>query len=145
MAKIAKSIFINAPVWKVFEYHTDPNHNTEYWPSMIEVKDIVDHPTGGWKFNWVYKMAGIRFEGTSTPIEWVPNKRLVIESTGGIESTFVYNYEEEGEGTRLSMEADYVVPVPVLGKLAESLILKTNEREADTVLANIKDICEAWD
>jgi coenzyme Q-binding protein COQ10 len=143
MAKITKSIFINAPIEKVFNYHTDPNNNTEYWPSMVEVKDIVDHPVGGKKFNWVYKMAGVRFEGTTTPIEYIPNKRLVVESTGGIESTFVYDYEPEGGGTRLSMEVDYRVPVPVLGKLAGSFILKTNEREADTVLANIKDICEA--
>lgn len=145
MAKITKSIYINAPVERVFEYHTDPNNNTEYWPSMVEVMDIEDHPTGGKKFDWVYKMAGIRFEGTTTPIEWVPNKRLVVKSTGGIESTFIYDYEPEGEGTRLSMEVDYKVPVPVLGKLAESFILRSNEREADTVLANIKDICEAWD
>jgi uncharacterized protein YndB with AHSA1/START domain len=143
MAKVTKSIFINAPVEKVFEYHTNPNNNTEYWPSMVEVKNIEDHPTGGKKFNWVYKMAGVRFEGSTIPIEYIPNKRLVIQTKGGIESTFVYNYEPEGEGTRLSMEVDYKVPVPVLGKLAESFILKTNEREADTVLANIKDILEA--
>jgi uncharacterized protein YndB with AHSA1/START domain len=143
MAKITKSIFINAPVEEVFEYHTDPNNNTQYWPSMVEVKNIEDNPVGGKKFNWVYKMAGIRFEGTTTPIEWVPNKRLVVKSAGGIESTFVYDYTPEGQGTRLSMEVDYKVPVPVLGKLAESFILRSNEREADTVLANIKDICEA--
>jgi hypothetical protein len=107
------------------------------------VKNIEDNPVGGKKFNWVYKMAGIRFEGTTTPIEWVPNKRLVVKSAGGIESTFVYDYTPEGQGTRLSMEVDYKVPVPVLGKLAESFILRSNEREADTVLANIKDICEA--
>jgi len=143
MAKITRSIFINAPVERVFKYHTDPNNNTEYWPSMVEVKNIEDHHTGGKKFDWVYKMAGVRFEGTTTPVEYVPNKRLVVQSTGGIESTFVYDYELEGDGTRLSMEVDYKVPVPVLGKLAESFILKSNEREADTILANIKDICEA--
>ena len=145
MAKITRSIFINAPVEKVFNYHTDPNNNTEYWPSMVEVKNIEDHPTGGKKFDWVYKMVGVRFEGTTIPIEYVPNKRLVFETKGGIESTFVYDYELEGDGTRLSIEVDYTIPVPVLGKLAESFILKSNERETDTILANVRDICEAWD
>jgi ligand-binding SRPBCC domain-containing protein len=142
MAKITRNITINAPVEKVFEYHTDPANNTEYWPSMMEVRDIEDHPSGGKKFNWVYKMAGVRFEGTTTPVEWVRNKRSVVESKGGIESTFVYNYEPEGEGTKISMELDYKVPVPVLGKLAESIILKTNEREADVIFGNLKDILE---
>jgi uncharacterized protein YndB with AHSA1/START domain len=142
MAKITRSITIHAPVEKVFDYHTNPENNTEYWPSMMEVKNIEDHPVGGWKFDWVYKMAGVRFEGSSTPVEWVQNKHLVLESKGGIESTFVYDYEPEGDWTRLSMEVDYKVPVPVLGKLAESIILKANEREADTILANLKDILE---
>lgn len=143
MAKITRNITIHAPVEKVFEYHTNPWNNPEYWPSMMEVTNIEDHPTGGKKFDWVYKMAGIRFEGTTTPVEWVQNKRLVFESKGGIESTFIYDYEPEGEWTRLNMEVEYKVPVPVLGKLAESIILKTNEREAETVLANLKDILEA--
>jgi uncharacterized protein YndB with AHSA1/START domain len=142
MAKITRSIYINAPVEKVFEYHTNPINNPDYWPSIMEVKDIEDHPTGGKQFNWVYKMAGMRLEGTTTTVEWVPNQRWVLNTKGGIESTFVYEYEPEGDGTRLSMDLDYKVPVPVLGKLAESLILKTNEREADTVLANLKDILE---
>lgn len=142
MARITRSITIHAPVNKVFDYHTNPEHNTEYWPSMMEVWDIEDHPTGGKKFSWAYKMAGIRLEGVTTPVEWVQNKRLVIESKGGIESTFVYTYEPEGDWTRLSLEVDYTIPVPVLGKLAETIILKTNEREAETVLANLKDILE---
>jgi len=38
--------------------------------------------------------------------------------------------------------AEYTVPILVLGKLAESIILKQNEREADTLLANLKAILE---
>jgi hypothetical protein len=33
---------------------------------------------------------------------------------------------------------EYTIPVPVLGKLGEALILKQNEREADQAMANIK-------
>lgn len=143
MVKIERSIFINAPVEKVFEYHTNPVNNPEYWPSFVEAKDIEDAPSGGKNFSWVYKMAGIRLEGTSEAIEYVPNKRYVTKSKGGVESAFTYRYEPEGEGTRLSMEAEYTVPVPVLGKLAESFILKMNEREADTVMSNLKDRLEA--
>jgi uncharacterized membrane protein len=143
MAKIRREILINAPVEKVFEYHSNPMNEPEYWPSMIEVKDIEEQPGGGQKYKWVYKMAGIRLEGSTETTEFVENERIVTKGSGGVESTFVYEYKPEGEGTRVTMEVEYVVPVPVLGKLAEAFILKVNEREADTVMGNLKDRLEA--
>ena len=139
MAKITRDILINAPVAKVFEYHSNPMNQPEYWPSMLEVKDVEEEER---TYNWVYKMAGIRLEGTTETTEFVENERIVTKSTGGVESTFVYEYMPEGDGTRLKMEVEYTVPVPVLGKLAEAFILKANEREADTVLGNLKDRLE---
>ncbi len=143
MAKITRDILINAPVDKVFRYHSDPTHQPEYWPSMLDVKSIKELPGGGKKWKWVYKMAGIRLRGSTETTEFIENERIVTKTTGGVESTFTYQYKPEGEGTRLSLEVDYKVPVPVLGKLAEGLIIKANEREADTVLANLKDRLEA--
>lgn len=143
MATFKDSIFINAPVERVFEYHTDPKNNPEYWPSFEVVKDVEELPTGGTKYTWVYKMAGVKFEGTSKTTEFIPNQRYSYESKGGIESTFVFEYTPEGEGTRLSVEVEYTVPVPVLGKLAETIIVKMNEREGKTSLANLKDRLEA--
>lgn len=142
MATIKDSIFIDAPVEKVFEYHSDPTNSPEYWPSFEAVKDIEALPSGGMKYNWVYKMAGVRLQGTTETIEFIPNQRIVTESKGGVESTFIYEYKPEGDGTRLSVEVEYTVPVPVLGKLAETIIVKMNERESKTVLANIKDRLE---
>ncbi len=143
MAKITRDILINAPVEKVFEYASNPVNQPEYWPSMLEVKDIEEQPGGGRNYNWVYKMAGIRLNGSTETTEFVENERIVTKSSGGVESTFTYTYKPEGEGTRLTMELEYVVPVPVIGKLAEGFILKTNEREADTVMGNLKDRLEA--
>jgi len=37
---------------------------------------------------------------------------------------------------------EYTIPIPVLGKLAEALVLRQNEREADLAMANIKDRME---
>lgn len=143
MVRIERNILINAPVEKVFAYHSDPRNSPEYWPSFIEVKDIETLPNGGKKYNWIYKMAGIRLNGSTTTTEFEENKLLAVKSEGGVESKFSYTYQTEGDGTRFSLVVEYTVPVPVLGKLAESFILKMNEREADTVMANIKDLLEA--
>jgi uncharacterized membrane protein len=138
MAKITKSITINAPVDKVYAFMSVPTNLPEIWPSMIEVKDVQPSPAGGYNFGWVYKMAGMRFEGASETTESITNQRTVTKSTKGIQSTFVWMYEPEDGGTKLTMDAEYVVPVPLLGKLAEAFIVKQNEHEADVLLANLK-------
>lgn len=40
----------------------------------------------------------------------------------------------------MTVEAEYTIPVPVLGKLEEGVIAKNNEREVDIMLANLKTI-----
>jgi hypothetical protein len=37
---------------------------------------------------------------------------------------------------------DYTIPVPVLGKLVEKLVVKRNQRDADTWVENIKERME---
>jgi len=143
MATIKKSIKINAPVEKVFEYANKPENLPEIWPSMIEAKDIQPLPNGGYKFRWVYKMAGMRFNGTSVDTEVVPNERTVTQSTGGIESTITWVFEPEDGGTKVTSLAEYKIPVPLLGKIAEAIIVKMNENEGDTIMANLKARMEA--
>ena len=143
MAKIEKTITIDAPVEKVFGYIDDPTNIPEIWPSMVEIKDVERLPTGGRTFRWVYKMAGMRLVGTSEQVEYIPNRRIVTKTRGGIKSMLTWTFQPEADGTRVTLEAEYTVPVPVLGKLAEALIVKLNEREAELILPNLKAIMEA--
>jgi uncharacterized membrane protein len=138
MAKITKSVTINAPVEKVFAFISEPTNLPEIWPSMVEVKDLQPSPAGGYNFDWVYKMAGVRFNGASETTESVTNQCIVTKSTKGIESKFVWTFETKDSGTKLTVETEYSVPVPLLGKLAEAFIVKQNEHEADVLLANLK-------
>jgi uncharacterized membrane protein len=138
MAKITKSVTINAPVEKAFAFISDPMNLPEIWPSMIEVKDVQASPAGGYNFGSAYKMAGMRFEVAAETTEYITNQRIVTKSTKGIESTFVWIYQPEAGGTKLTLEVDYTVPIPLLGKLAEAFIVKQNEHEAGVMLANLK-------
>jgi uncharacterized protein YndB with AHSA1/START domain len=141
MATIKSSVTINAPVEKVFEY-AKPENLPEIWPSLVEVKNIKELPNGGYSWDWVYKMAGMKFNGSSVHTEYVVNERTVSESTG-IESTITWTYEPEGGGTKMTTLAEYKIPVPLLGKIAEAFIVKVNENESDTILANLKARLEA--
>jgi len=141
MATIKSSITINAPVEKVFEY-AKPEYLPEIWPSLVEVKNIKELPNGGYSWEWVYKMAGMKFNGSSVHTEYVVNERTVAQSTG-IDSTITWTYESEDGGTRMTALTEYKIPVPLLGKMAEAFIVKMNENESDTILANLKARLEA--
>jgi uncharacterized membrane protein len=142
MANLQKSIMINAPVDKVFAFMNTPQNLPEIWPSMIEVKDVIPATGGGFNFGWVYKMAGLHIDGASETIEYVVNQRAVTKSTKGIESKFTWVYEPVDNGTKLTVDIEYTVPVPVLGKLAEAIIVKQNEHEAEILLDNLKNRME---
>jgi uncharacterized protein YndB with AHSA1/START domain len=143
MEKITRSTTVHAKVEDVFEYLEDKTHFPEFWPSMMEVSDVHDLPSGGKGYHWAYKMAGLRIEGDSEETEVIPNKKLVARNETGIESTVTWLMEGHGEDTDLTFEVEYEVPVPVLGRLAEKVVVKLNEHEADAVIANLKTRLEA--
>ncbi|HVN71982.1 MAG TPA: SRPBCC family protein [Desulfomonilia bacterium] len=142
MARVHKNIEINAPVEKVFSYIEDPKNDTEWITNMVEVNDVTGSGVGK-HFNWVWNMAGIKFKGESTYTEDIPNKRIAFISKGGIDAKWDFKFESKKNVTILDLDIEYSIPVPVLGKLAEKMILKHNERDADMALGNLKDRLES--
>jgi len=143
MVTIEKSIVVEAPREKVFDYMRDPRHLPEIWPSMVEVKDVADLPNGGHRYHWTYKMAGVRLEGDSETVEFEEGKHIVEKGTGQIPSTFDWTFSVEDGATRLKTKVEYEIPETLLGKLAKPFIVKLNEREAESFLGNLKDRVEA--
>lgn len=143
MPKVERSGTINAPVKKVFDYIANPEHEPEWLPGSVETKDInlTDERVGS-TYKYVYKLAGIHFEGENITEEFIPSKRIVTRSKGGIESSWTWNFEPHNDGTKVDVLVEYTIPIPVLGKIAEALVLKQIEREADHAVANIIDIME---
>lgn len=138
MTKVQKKITIHAPINKVFAFMTEPRNLPEVWPSMMEIKNVKAARNGGYDFEWVYKMGGMHFNGASETTEFVVNKLQVTKSTKGIESKFTWNYETTKDGTLLNLEVEYKIPLPLIGKIAEAILIKQNEHEAQMVLDNLK-------
>lgn len=142
MTTIERSIVIKAPVQQVFSYLEDPVHLLEVWPSMVEVKDVEPMPEGGRRYHWVYKMAGIRFEGDTETVEFEPDRHFLSKTTGHIPATYDFTFTSDNGTTRVAMKTEYEIPQQLLAKLAEPFIRKLNEREADAFLGNLKDRLE---
>ncbi|NIO03735.1 MAG: hypothetical protein GTN74_03725 [Proteobacteria bacterium] len=137
MIKLERSITINAPLENVFAYVEDPELDLEWLPGLMEVWDVKGRGVET-HYRWAYKMAGLRLEGEGAITEYIRNQRIVAQTKGGVVSNWTWNFEPHEGGTKVNLSMEYTVPVPVLGKLAEALILKQNERELDLAMTNIK-------
>ncbi len=144
MKKINRTIDIKAPAQRVYDFLTQPSNLPSIWPNMVSVSNIVARAGGAHDFDWVYKMAGLHFKGHAKTEEAQPGKLVRMRNEGGIPSTFLWTYQGlDGSGMRLSVEIEYTIPAPVIGKIAEAIVAKINERDADTLLANLKDVMES--
>jgi len=141
MIVVKRDIVINAPLERVFAYVSEPTTMSEWMPGLVEVRVVLG--TGaGQQFEWTCKMAGLLLRGQSTVVEFVPNERSVHQSIGTIGGIWTYAVEPHDAGTLFTIEAEYDIPVPVLGKVAEQLAVKRNTRDLEAALLNVKDTLE---
>lgn len=141
MASWKSSIVIHAPVDRVFAYLDEPMSLPGWIPGVVEIRNVIG--TGaGQQYEWTYKMAGIVMRGQATVVEHVPNKCAWHQTIGAIHATWGFNLEPDEEGTLLTKEVEYHIPIPVIGKAAEHIVLRLNEREFDLSLLTVKDLME---
>ena len=142
MAKITKSITINAPIEKVFNYVSDSRNLPEIWPSLQEIRNFQRLRDGRITDSWTYKMAGIRLKGTTTT-QYVENVEVISRTKGGVKSIQIWTFKPVNDGTQVAVDIEYTIPIPVIGKLAEKIVVMMNEHEGDIVMANLKSRMEA--
>lgn len=142
MVSLTKSVVVNAPADKVFAYVTEPTKMAEWLVSMVEARDVIGSGEGQ-QYEWTYKMVGLQLRGQSTVVEHVPNEVSVHQSIGSIDSSWTLGVEPHGAGTTLTVEVEYNIPVPVLGRMAERFLLKRDARDLEQSLANAKELLEA--
>lgn len=139
MQTITRDVQVNAPLESVFSFLVDPHNLSDIWPSILEVKSVKKAKNNdGFKFNWDYKMAGMEFEGKCETIEHIPNERIAIKSTKGLDSTITWTLKPVGEQTRVTLKFEYQIPASVLKQAEEWTVAQENEREVEIMLQNLK-------
>lgn len=141
MTVVRKEVVVDAPVERVFAYINEPTTLSEWLPSMVGVQGVIGSGLGQ-QYEWTYKMAGLLLRGQSTIVEMVPNERAVHQSIGTIGSIWTYTVEPHDGGTALTVEVEYTVPIPVLGKLAEKIAVRRDARDLEAALVNVKETLE---
>ncbi len=142
MATWKNSIVIHAAADKVFAYVDDPMNYPTWLPNMVEVRNVIG--TGaGQQYEWTFKMGGLLHRGQTVVVEYAPNRSASHQIIGNINALWDYGVEPQEQETELTIGVDYSVPIPVLGRLAEHIVVKELGRQFDVALHNVKDLMEA--
>ena len=144
MAVIREKIVINAPLEKVFGFLTTPENWTRYVTSLTSVSAVTSEKLEpGTRFNWEYRMLGVKLHGTGSITEHETNRAFGMRMEGSIPLSEHYTFSTVGEGTELAAEITYEMPWKVLEMIANSAVVeKLNQKEAVNVLEKIKLLCE---
>lgn len=141
IASWKNSILIHASADKVFAYVDEPMNYITWLPNMVEVRNVIG--TGiGQQYEWTFKMGGLLHRGQTVIVEYVPNQRALHQIIGNIDALWEYEVDNDDKGTVLTIGVEYSVPVPVLGRLAEHIVVRQLGRQFDVALENVKDVME---
>jgi hypothetical protein len=141
-----RSIHIEAPVDKVFDYIREPRH---YWEAFGEdfrrhmaIAEVTMAPDGG--VGSTVRLMGRMFllfhmEWTLTREEFVLNERIVDHAnTGGV---WTLTVEPDESGTTLSAAFGWSSKVPFVGEVMDRFGWD-GDSDLDLVLANLKKAIE---
>lgn len=138
MASVKRDIYVEAPLEVVFNLVADTPQLVAVWPSLQAINNFTRDENGMATFDFVYQMAGFRFKGRNHDVEFIPNERIVTKSLTGLDSTITWEMVPERRGTRIFFQGEYRVPIPLIGWIAENIIVSLNELDVDLLMTNLK-------
>lgn len=146
MARIERSVEINASPTEVFELLTDLDRLSQWATVAGETENPPDKPlrTGQ---SWQH---GIRVGGMTITADWrvagLEAPRYVeyeVTAPGDGRMNMKQRISPTQQGSLVELEIDYELPGGLLGQLADRVYVeRRNEREAESSLQNLKDLLE---
>lgn len=144
MAKLTRSVTINAPVDTVFDFAMDVGRFWAVFPE-VAVRDVQVKPEGVGSSARIYTHdLGLHFEGVVEFTEVVPNQRIVAKVTFGPETpTWTFTFEPLDAATTFTAEGEWHVNIPAVGGPVEEMIAKSHKKWLEEGLDTLKDTLEA--
>ena len=144
MLRIEKSIEINQPIVKVFEFVRNPENEPLWRTEIYESQLASEAPFGvGSKINQTVHFLGRNIEGSAEITVYEPNQNFSWKLICGPIPGEGHNiFEDLGEGqTRYTISTEF--DVGGFFKLAEPIVGRTTRRQVEANLATLKDLLEA--
>ena len=143
MATLTRSITIDAPPKKVFDYVMDPQRFWT-WPDLALV-DVKRTPDGvGTTAKMWSHFLGFHLEGSLEYTEVVRPERITVKVGFAIEHpTWTFTFAHADGGTQLTAQGEWHVNLPVVGPTFEKQLATEHEEFLEQLLAKVKDAVEA--
>ena len=133
---------VNNSPQAVIDYIANIENRPSYLPSLKSVSNIEGESVGS-SWTWCWSLLGIDFEGTATCTQYEAGQSYAFKTEGGIESTFTYRAEADGDGTQLTMQVNFDLPESALSQAGiNNWLASSKQQEADTTLENLKTILD---
>ena len=145
MTEINRSVKINAPLNKVFDYTSNYRNWSEFFEGVSEVKPITETTRGnGTKFIYKVKDLGMKVAVGTETHEFKENEGWRGKSFKGMEHSTQWIFKKSNGGTELTYILKYSFPWYFGGKLIDKMFAKREwVKIIETSLQNLKRIMEA--
>ena len=145
MTRICKSVQIQTPVEKAFEYVTTPGNCPAWHPSSLSVNGATDHSLRpGEQVTEEYRVTRRRGRMAWTVREREAPHRWVIDGRveGGGSGTITYTLTLNLEGTTFERDFVYAMPNPLLAMFDRLVFRRRIEPESAEALRRLKNVPE---
>ncbi|WP_422122422.1 SRPBCC family protein [Planococcus sp. X10-3] len=149
MWNIKKSVFIDRPIDEVYQYAIDPTHWYQWYVGLSEPENLEGRGETGTTMDLKYTMLGMHLPIKVKVLETGKNgDQYSWKGTvkGALSSEQSWTYVPEGDGVTLSFDMNYELPGKLIGKVANTLIIKKlMDNSMEQTLNNLKAVCETSD
>jgi uncharacterized protein YndB with AHSA1/START domain len=139
MATLTRSVVIDAPVEKVFDYALDVR-NLWAFPD-VALANVELKPEGiGSSARLFTHFLGFHMEGGLEYTEVVRPERIVAKVSFFAENpTWTFTFEPVDDGVKLTVRGEWHIGVPAVGRPLEGLMVREHKEFVETMLTNVKD------
>jgi hypothetical protein len=143
MAIVQGNVQIKASPQDTMALLSDASRWPDWYPGMTELNVTPPFPDKGGKVAFKVKSAGLSIPITETVLDYQPGKLQLLQMEGILSGRARWELTPEGAETRLITTFDYALPVGVLGKIADALVVKRmNAKSLEEALHNFKALVE---
>lgn len=140
------TVTIDASAEEIYNSLVDPaNLPRMLRGNLADVSNVVPLETGGYRYEWTYRIAGFPIKASAAMIECVPHERIVVESKGGLKTFSTWVFRPEGEATVATFSIDSPMDNPFVRRMSELFVRNQLRFAVDTAVANLKFLMEQDD
>src|SRR6476620_3194251 len=139
MSRVAKSAVITNKADRIIDYLADVKNHPAFLGPLKSIANVNGDPKKtGTSWDWTFVMGGVEFSGRAETVSYEGGKKFSYKTTTGIQSTFTYSAEPQGNGVKVTVDVTYDVPGSLIAKMQASVVEKLNEAEGSRAVENLK-------